>query len=93
MRIFQNEDENATVGSIERHGNGDNDYEGYEIFLLLLKNKGIYAEGLLLNLDRPRSSVPFSAEIVVGQARVGGRGYYGGHLVWNMWGLSWISRA
>ena len=57
MRIFQNEDENATVGSIERHGNGDNDYEGYEIFLLLLNNKGIYAEGLLLNLDRPYDGV------------------------------------
>ena len=49
--ITHNKAGNATIGSSERHGDGDNDDVGSEISLLLLNDKGIHAEGLLLNLD------------------------------------------
>ena len=41
--------------------------------LLPLKDKGIYAEGLFLNLDRQRGGVPVTPEIMVGRARFGGQ--------------------
>ena len=59
--IVHTEDGNATIGSGERHGDGDNNDAGSEIYLLLLNYKGIYAEGLFLNLDRPRIGVLVSA--------------------------------
>ena len=51
--------------------------------LLPLKDKGIYAEGLFLNLDRSRGGVPVTAEIMVGRERVSGRVSYRGHLGCN----------
>ena len=48
-----------------------------------MNNKGIYAEGLFLNLDRPRGGDPVAAEIMAGRELVGGRGSYRGHSVWN----------
>ena len=59
--IIQTEAGNATVGSSERHYDGDKNGAGYEIFLLPLNDKGIYAESLLLNLDRPYDGVPVAA--------------------------------
>ena len=44
--IFHTESGNATVGSNERHGDGDNNAAGSEIYLLPPYDKGIYAEGL-----------------------------------------------
>ena len=59
---------NATVGSGkwraasgERHGDEDDNDAGYEISLLPLNDKGIYAEVIFLNLDRPRDGVPIAA--------------------------------
>ena len=56
-RIIQTEAGNATVGSGEQHGDGDDDDAGFEISLILLNDKGIYAEGLFLNLDQPGDGV------------------------------------
>ena len=67
LRIIQTNSGNATVGSGERHVNGGDDDAGSEISLLPLNNKRIYAEGLFLNLDRPRGGVPVAAEIMAGQ--------------------------
>ena len=86
LRIIHTEAGNATVGSGEKHGDGDNDDAGYEISILPLNDKGIHTEVPLLNLDRPRGSVPVAAEILAGQARIGGRGSYGGNLGCNMRG-------
>ena len=61
LRIIQTEAGNATIGSDKRHGNGDDDDAGSDIYLLLLNNKGIHAEGHLLNLDQPRGGVPVAA--------------------------------
>ena len=52
-RIVQTEARNATVGSGKRHGDRDYDDAGSEISLLTLNDKGINAEGMFLNLDRP----------------------------------------
>ena len=73
LRIIQTEACNATVGSNKRHGDRDDNDVGYEISLLPLNNKGIYAEGVFLNLDWPRGGVTVAAEIMGGQARVGGQ--------------------
>ena len=83
LRIFQTEAGNATVGSGDWHGDGDGDDAGSEIYLLPLYDKGIYAEGLLFNLDWPCGGVPVAAEIMSGRARVGGQESYRGHLGWN----------
>ena len=56
--IFQTEAGNTTVGSCERHGDGDDDGVGSDISLLPLYDKGIYYDGIFLNLDRPRGGVP-----------------------------------
>ena len=53
LRIIQTEAGNATVGSVKRHGDGDDDNAGSDISLLTLYSKGIHDEGLFLNLDRP----------------------------------------
>ena len=82
-RILQTEAGNAAFVSSERHGYGDTNDVGSEISLLPLNNKDINAERLFLNLDWPCSSVPVAAEIMVGQSRVSGRGYYRGHSGWN----------
>ena len=60
-QIIYTEAGNVTAGSGKRHGDGDNNDAGSEISLLLLNDKGIYAEGILLNLDWPRSGVPVAA--------------------------------
>ena len=60
----------GAVGIGKRHGDGDDDGLLYEIYLLPLNNKGIHTEGLLLNLDQPRGSVPVAAEIMAGRARL-----------------------
>ena len=73
LRIIQTEDGNANVGSGNWNGNVDNNDAGSEISLLPLNNKGIYAEGLFLNLDWTRGGVPVASEIMSGQARVGGQ--------------------
>ena len=83
LRIIQTEAGNATVGSGERHGDGDKYDAGSETSLLPLNDKGICAEGIFFNLDQPRGGVPVSAEIMAGRAGVGGRGSYRGHSVWN----------
>ena len=64
LQIFQTEAMNATVGSGERHGDGDDDSAGSDISLLLLYDKGIYFDGIFLNLDRPRGGVPVASENV-----------------------------
>ena len=61
LRIFQTEAGYAEIGIIKRHGDGDDDDAGSDIFLLPLNDKGIYAEGLFLNLDRLHSGVTFAA--------------------------------
>ena len=66
LQIIQTEARNVTIGSGERYGDGDDDEAGSEISLLPLNDKGIYAEGLFLNLYRPRGGVPVEAEIMVG---------------------------
>ena len=38
-----------------------------------MNDKGIYTEGLFLNLDWPRGGDPVAAEIMAGQALVGGQ--------------------
>ena len=68
LRIIQTEAGNATVGSVKRHGDGDDDNAGSDISLLTLYSKGIHDEGLFLNLDRPRGGVPVAAEIKAGKA-------------------------
>ena len=68
-RITHTEDGNATIGSGERHGDGDGDDAESEISLLPLSDKGIHAEGLFLNLDCPRHSFTVTAETVAGRAR------------------------
>ena len=47
--IIQTETGNVTVGSGERHDDGDDDDAGSKISHLPLNNKGIHAEGLFLN--------------------------------------------
>ena len=64
---------NTPVWSGKRHGNGYDDDTGSERSLLLLNNKGIYSEGLFLNLDRTRGGVPVAAEIMSVLAQVGGQ--------------------
>ena len=64
---------NTPVWSGKRHGNGYDDDTGSERSLILLNNKGIYSEGLFLNLDRTRGGVPVAAEIMSGLAQVGGQ--------------------
>ena len=71
LRIIQTEAGNATVGSGEQNGDGDNDDAGSEKSLLLLNGKGIYAGGLFLNLDRPCGGFPVAAEIMAGRVQVG----------------------
>ena len=83
LRIFQTEYGNTTVGISKQHGDGEDNDAGSEISLLLLYDKGIYADGLFLNLDRLRGGVPVAAEIMAGRARVSGRGSYRGHSGWN----------
>ena len=61
LRIIQTESGNATVGSDERQGDGDDDDSGSEISLLPLNDKGIYGEGLLLNLDWLRGGVTIAS--------------------------------
>ena len=61
MLIFQTEDGNATVGSGGQNGDEYDNDTGSEISLLPLYDKGIYAEGLFLKLDQPRSGVPIAA--------------------------------
>ena len=58
LRLFQTEAGNATVGSNKRHGDGDSDDAGFEVYLLPLYDKGIYAEGIFLYLNWPRGGVP-----------------------------------
>ena len=58
LLIFQTEAGNSSVGSNKRHVDVDDDDAGSDIFLLPLNDKGIYAEGILLNLDRPYGGVP-----------------------------------
>ena len=41
LQIIQTEAGNATVGSGDRHGDGDDDDVGYEISLVPLNDKGI----------------------------------------------------
>ena len=65
-RIIHNEARNATFGSSERYGDGDDDDTGYDISLLPLNDKGIHAEGIFLNLDRLRGGVPVASEIMAG---------------------------
>ena len=59
---------NATVGSDERHGDGDGDKAGSEISLINLNDKGIHAEGIFLNSDRSRGGIPVAARIMAGKA-------------------------
>ena len=68
LRIIRTEAGNATVRSGERHGDGDDDDSGSEISIITLNDKGIYAEGIFLNLYRPRGGVLVTAEIMVGKA-------------------------
>ena len=82
-RIIQTEDRNKTVESGKQHVDGDDNGAGCDISLLLLNDKGIHPEVLLLNFYRPGGSVPVAEEIVTGRAQVGGRGSYGGNLGWN----------
>ena len=72
LQIIQTEAENSTVGSGKWHGDGDCESSQSEISLLPLKDKGIYAEGLFLYLDRPRGGVPVAAEIMARLAQVSG---------------------
>ena len=60
-RIIQTDSGNATVGSRDRHGDGDDDDAGSNISLLPMNYKGIYSEGIFLNLDWPRGGVPVAA--------------------------------
>ena len=79
---------NATIGSDKRHGDGDYDEAGSEISLLPLNNKGMYAEGLFLNLYQPRGGVPVAEEIMAGQAQVGGQEWdpaAAEFIVWRLW--------
>ena len=93
-RRIQTEAGNATVGSGERHGDGDDNDGGSEISFLLLKDKIIHAEGIFLILDWLRGGVPVAAEIMAGQVQVGGRGYYVGHLGLNpQGGLAFTGRT
>ena len=59
--IIQTEAGIATVGSGKRHCDGYGDGSGYDMSLLTTNDKSIHAEGLFLNLDRPRRGVPISA--------------------------------
>ena len=72
-RIFQTEAGNDTVGISKRYDDGEDNDAGSEISLLPLYNKGIYAESLFLNFDRPRDGVSVAAQIMAGQARVSGQ--------------------
>ena len=60
-RIIQTEAGNVTVGSSKRHVDGDDNEAGSGIYLLPLNNKGIHAEGLLLDLYRLHGGVPVAA--------------------------------
>ena len=60
-RIIQTDSGNATVGSRDRHGDRDDDDAGSNISLLPMNYKGIYSEGIFLNLDWPRGGVPVAA--------------------------------
>ena len=51
----------TTVGIGKRNGDGDNNDTGSEISLLPLNDKGIFAEGLFLDLDWPGGGVPVAA--------------------------------
>ena len=73
LRMIYTEDGNTTVGRGKRHGDGDDNVAGSDISLLPMNDKGIYAEGLFLYLDRPRGGVPVSAEIMAGKVRVRGQ--------------------
>ena len=66
LRRIQTEAENSTIGSGEPHGDGDDDDAGSDIYLLPMNDKFIYAEGLFINLDRPRGAVPVAAKIMAG---------------------------
>ena len=61
MQMIQNEAGNATVGSDKWHGDGDGNKAGSEISILKLNDKGIHAEGVFLNFDRPCGGVPVAA--------------------------------
>ena len=80
------EDTNSEIRKshfLVQHGDGEKNEAGSDISLLLLNDKSVRAEGLFLDLDRTGGGVPVAKEIVARRARVGGRGYYGGHSVWN----------
>ena len=51
LQIIHTNAGNVTVGIGERHSDGDDNDAGYETSLLLMNNKGIHYEGLLLDLD------------------------------------------
>ena len=81
--MIKTEAGNVTVGRGERHGDEDVNDAGSEISLLPMKDKGNHAEGLFLHLDRPCGGVPVASEIMMGQAKVGGRRSYRGYLGCN----------
>ena len=66
LRRIQTEAGNSTIGSGKQHGDGDDDDSGSDIYLLLLNDKFIYAEGLFINLDRPHGGVPVTKTIMAG---------------------------
>ena len=86
LRIIHTEAGNATIGSGNWHGDGDNYEAGSEISLLNLNDKVIHAEGIFLNLDWPHGSVLITPEIMAERLRVGGRESYGGRLGCNLLG-------
>ena len=63
-RIIQTESGTFTVGSSDWYGDGDDSDVGSKISLLPLNNKLVNAEGLFLNLNRPRGGVTVAAEII-----------------------------
>ena len=71
LRVIQTADGNVTVGSGEWNSDGDDDDAGSEISLLLMTDKGIHAEGLLLYLDWPSVVVPATIFSVTGTTTLG----------------------
>ena len=56
--IIHTEAGKSTVGSNERHRDGDDNVTGSELSLLPLNDKGIHAEDLLLNREGSHSGIP-----------------------------------
>ena len=84
LRVIHTEAGNATVGSGDRHGTGEDDDAGSEIYLLPLNDKGICAKGVFLNLDWLCSGVPVAAEITTRQVRSGGQRSYTKYSGYNL---------